>query len=181
MADLLIVVDMQNDFIDGSLGTKEAQAIIPKVINRCEDYYDDRYHNIVFTKDTHFPNYLETYEGRHLPIKHCIKGTLGWEIPNYLEDFIRSNNENVVEKYTFAYMNWPQIISKIQDEEYDTIYNIELCGLCTDICVISNALVLRGLYQDMNIIVDSNCCAGTTPERHKAALEVMKSCQIEVI
>lgn len=181
MQDLLVVVDMQNDFVNGSLGSQEAKNIVPNVVAKCENYAYTRYREIVFTKDTHCQNYLNSFEGRNLPIEHCIKGTYGWDIIEPLQKFIRNNNSNVIEKPTFAYMNWAQVIDTICDEKGMSIHSIELCGLCTDICVISNALVLRGLYHDMEIVVDSNSCAGVTPEKHKAALEVMKSCQIEVI
>lgn len=181
MEDLLIVIDMQNDFINGSLGTEEAEKIISEVDAKCANYADNRNRALVFTKDTHSNNYLNTFEGKHLPVEHCIRGTKGWEICPQLQKYIKPNNANVIEKSTFGYDNWPQVINTIEDEKGIKINSIELCGLCTDICVVSNAIILRSLYHDMNIIVDGLACAGVTPEKHTAALEVMSSCQIEVI
>lgn len=179
MEDLLIVVDMQNDFINGSLGTDEAQKIISDVVAKCNNYANSRYRALVFTKDTHSDNYLNTFEGKHLPVEHCIRGTKGWEICSQLQEYIKPNN--VIEKSTFGYDNWPQVINTIEDEKGIKINSIELCGLCTDICVVSNALILRSLYHNMEIVVDSLACAGVTEKKHKAALEVLNSCQIEVI
>lgn len=182
MQDLLIVVDMQNDFIDGSLGTEEAQEIVPRVFNKIEKYWNVN-KPIIFTMDTHSANYLNTFEGQHLPVKHCVKGSHGWRISDDFDQFFKAwfNKPIQIQKSTFAYMNWTQLFSDIKDVKGIPINSIEVCGLCTDICVISNVLVLRGLYQNMPIVVDSQCCAGVTPEKHKEALEVMKSCQIEVI
>ena len=196
-ADLLIIVDMQNDFIDGSLGSKEAQEILPGVINRVNEYVDADI-PIAFTRDTHPKNYLNTFEGKHLPVKHCIKGTDGWLIADALNQAVCLDNaiitdalnqavclddDNIIfiDKPTFAYMNWPQVFNTIAERFERGIYSVELCGLCTDICVISNALVIRGWYHDMPIRVNADLCAGVTPERHKAALTVMQSCQIDVI
>lgn len=170
MNKVLVVVDMQNDFINGSLGTPEAQAIIPKVRDKIHQYQVNG-DEIIFTQDTHYNDYLETLEGKKLPIKHCIKPTAGWEIHPDL-DLI---NYPHIEKYTFGYDNWYQVSKVIMADE------IEIIGLCTDICVVSNALGIKACYPETKITVDASCCAGTTPERHKAALEVMKSCQIEVI
>lgn len=166
---LLVVVDMQNDFITGSLGTSEAQIIVPKVKNKIEKCLKEN--NIVFTQDSHLEDvYLAKLEGRHLPVKHCIAGTWGAKICDELEPFILHS----VIKSTFAYPDWSYYL------EYASYDEIELCGVCTDICVISNALVLKGLFPEVEITVDASCCAGTTPEKHKAALEVMKSCQINI-
>ena len=165
----LIVVDMQNDFITGALGTPEAQAIVPKVKKKIEEYRKLG-HKIVFTKDTHYDDYLDTMEGEKLPIKHCIKGTYGWKLANglYVKD------DPVIEKHQFGYPVWDDCIDIWYDE-------MELVGLCTDICVISNALIIKSMTRTREITVDASCCAGTTPENHKAALQVMKSCQINVI
>lgn len=181
-ADLLIIVDMQNDFIDGSLGSKEAQEILPGVINRVNEYVDADI-PIAFTRDTHPKNYLNTFEGKHLPVKHCIKGTDGWLIADALNQAVCLDDDSIIfiDKPTFAYMNWPQVFNTIAERFERGIYSVELCGLCTDICVISNALVIRGWYHDMSIRVNADLCAGVTPERHKAALTVMQSCQIDVI
>lgn len=164
----LIVVDMQNDFIDGALGTPEAQAIVPRVKQKIEEYRERGY-KIVFTQDTHFDDYLDTMEGAKLPVPHCIKDTHGWQIA----DGLYVEGESVVEKYQFGYPAWDNLI--IWSGE------MELVGLCTDICVISNALIMKSMTRTREITVDASCCAGTTPENHKAALQVMKSCQINVI
>ena len=158
---------MQNDFIDGVLGTKEAQAIVPNVKKKIEEYKAHR-DEIIFTRDTHPANYLETNEGKHLPVEHCIQGTYGWlvaEEVNYPE-------YRHINKRTFGHTHWAY------DKDFE---EIEIVGLSTDICVISNALILKAQFPEINITVDASCCAGTTPEKHKAALEVIKSCQINVI
>lgn len=165
----LIVIDMQNDFIDGALGTPEAQTIITKVKKKIEEY-DDREDAIVFTRDTHLENYLDTHEGKNLPIKHCIMNTHGWQVADGLElPYCRYIN-----KPTFGWVGWRRLDFEDDDE-------IEIVGLCTDICVVSNALILKAVFPKINITVDASCCAGTTPENHKAALQVMKCCQINVI
>ena len=172
MGKTLIVVDMQNDFIDGSLGTKEAQAIIPKVKKKIEEYKANN-NMVLFTRDTHYDNYLNTIEGKHLPVEHCIYNTFGWQISNELD----AEGNIFINKETFGYCTWGAWINEV----YDANDGIELIGLCTDICVISNALILKAMYPEVEITVDASCCAGVTPEKHKAALEVMKSCQINVI
>lgn len=165
MKKVLIVVDMQNDFIDGSLGTPEAQAIVPNVQKKIEEY-KSRGDEIIFTRDTHQSDYLNTNEGKHLPIKHCIEGTYGWQIADGLE----VENCGYVNKSTFGWRYWSDHIFK----------EIELVGLCTDICVVSNALILKAIFPEADITVDASCCAGVTPESHKAALTTMKMCQINV-
>ena len=168
MKKVLVVIDMQNDFIDGSLGTKEAVAIVPRVLEKVQQAQRNN-KKIIFTKDTHEANYLQTNEGRKLPVEHCIKPQVGWEICAQLLPFV---NE-VVEKVTFGSVELPEKV-----KEYDSI---ELVGLCTDICVISNALMAKAHFFDFaTISCDATCCAGVTPEKHAAALEVMKSCQIIV-
>ena len=168
---LLIVVDMQNDFITGSLGTNEAQIVVPRVKHKIEECFKET--DIVFTQDVHFEViYLAKLEGRHLPVKHCIAGTWGAKICDELESFIPNSRTAI--KSTFAYPDWSYFL------KYASYDEIELCGVCTDICVISNALVLKGVFPEVEITVDASCCAGTTPEKHKAALEVMKSCQINI-
>lgn len=173
---ILIVVDMQNDFITGALGSAEAQAIVPNVVEKVKKFEGDIY----FTRDTHFDNYINTLEGKKLPVPHCIKDTEGWSIIKELNDYACNRTESVtckriIDKYTFGYSEWVMHFAACEEKEF------ELCGVCTDICVISNALALRMLYPDAKITVDASCCAGVTPEKHAAALEVMKSCQIEVI
>ena len=168
MGKTLIVVDVQNDFVDGSLGTKEAQAIIPNVKKKIKEYRD-RGDQIIFTRDTHPTNYLETYEGKHLPVVHCVKDSIGWQISDKLD--FDAENDILIDKPTFGYLNW-------KDFDFE---EVEICGLCTDICVISNALIIRAIYPEIDITVDSSCCAGVTPETHKAALETMKMCQIKIV
>lgn len=168
----LIVVDMQNDFIDGSLGTPEAQAIVPAVVERIRRAASEGW-QVIATMDTHGENYLETAEGRKLPVRHCIKGTEGWQIADEVKAAL--DNAAIVEKPTFGCVRLPGMI---QD---DPALTIELVGLCTDICVVSNALLLKANFPEADIAVNSACCAGVTPDKHRAALETMASCQIDVI
>lgn len=166
MRRTLIVVDMQNDFIDGSLGTKEALSIVEPVrqkISSCRKRGD----KIIFTRDTHGEDYLDTSEGKKLPVVHCVKDTHGWQIADGL---VRPGDE-IIDKPTFGWTGWGG----------RSFGRIELVGLCTDICVVSNALILKAYYPDLNISVDSSCCAGAAPATHMAALETMKMCQIDVI
>lgn len=162
----LIVVDMQKDFVDGSLGTKEAVAIVDNVKNKIHNYHEAG-HQIIFTRDTHTEDYLNTNEGKHLPVKHCIEGTEGWQIVKGLE----VPGCLYVNKPTFGWTHWAEM----------ELGDVELVGLCTDICVVSNALIIKALFPENNVSVDATCCAGVTPESHKAALETMKMCQIHVI
>lgn len=170
----LIVVDMQNDFIDGSLGTKEAVAILPRVQAKIAGYRESG-DQIIFTRDTHFENYLETQEGKKLPVKHCIKGTEGWEISKALD--VREE-DIIFDKLTFGF-DWSRAIANTPDLIKGD--SIELVGLCTDICVISNAFGLKTVLPEKPLSVDRSCCAGVTPESHNNALEVMKMCQINII
>ena len=169
---VLIVVDMQNDFIDGALGTDEAISIVGKVINKVKNF-DGK---VLFTRDTHQENYLNTEEGKHLPVPHCIEGTFGWQITDKLKPFI---NEKPFNKKTFGSIELEAYMQKLSKKE--TIESITLVGLCTDICVISNALLLKANFPNTPIYVESNLCAGVTPDSHKRALEAMKMCQIEII
>lgn len=162
----LIVIDMQNDFIDGSLGTKEAVEIVENVKNKIAEYNKNG-DEIIFTRDTHEENYLDTPEGKKLPVKHCIKGTEGWQI----KDGLMVEGAKIVDKPSFGYTLWGEM-------DFD---EIELVGLCTDICVVSNALILKALFPQAKISVDSSCCAGVTPETHRAALDTMRMCQIEIL
>ena len=177
MEKVLIVVDMQNDFVTGSLGTKEAQEIVPNIKRKIDEYLKNG-DTVFFTYDTHYDNYFDTLEGQILPVKHCVYETEGWKIVPELRkiDLLYCDQVESINKNTFGYTNWYE-----QLPYKDTDLEIELCGVCTDICVVSNALILRATYPDARIFVDAYYCAGTTPEKHKAALEVMKSCQIEVI
>lgn len=168
---ILIVVDMQNDFIDGALGTQAAQAALPRVIDKVKGY-DGR---IVFTRDTHGEDYLQTQEGKRLPVKHCIRGTDGWQIHEALRPYC---TEPPVDKGSFGSIALAQQISQWDQEE--KIHTIELIGLCTDICVISNAMILKAALPEAEICVDSACCAGVTPESHLRALGAMGACQITI-
>lgn len=169
MKSLLVVVDMQKDFIDGSLGTGEAVQIVGNVAEKIRAA-KARGTDVVFTYDTHLENYLETQEGKKLPVVHCIKGTPGWELDQALQEF----SGKTFEKPTFGSRELAQWAA---EEGYD---QIELVGLCTDICVISNALLLKAYLPESVIAVDASCCAGVTPASHKNALEAMKMCQIEI-
>lgn len=166
MKKTLIVIDMQNDFIDMALGTKEAAAIVPNVKAKIEEYRKNG-DEIIFTRDTHFENYLDTPEGKKLPVPHCIKGTKGWEIA----DRLYIEGAEIIDKPNFGWPDW----NKMGNFE-----NVEIIGLCTDICVVSNALIIKAAFPDANVSVDAACCAGVTPETHNAALTTMKMCQIDV-
>lgn len=174
---ILVVVDMQNDFIDGVLGTPEAQKIVDKVSEKV-DYYRKKHWHIVATVDTHFNNYLDTSEGQHLPVQHCLVNTNGWCVHDSIKDKISY-------KLTKCKFASDELVFTIMDmlgpSRDGKGYEIEICGLCTDICVIMNTLVLKDHFPEATITVDSQCCAGSTPSRHDAALEVMQSCQIEVV
>ena len=174
----LIVVDMQKDFIDGALGTNEAVAIVPNVKKKIAEYVE-RGDQIIFTRDTHSEDYLNTHEGKNLPVVHCVKDSDGWQIPN---DIDIPECEHI-DKGTFGWNLWGYFISnsgKIIPREKE-LNEIEIIGLCTDICVVSNALILRAVYPESEICVDASCCAGVTPETHKAALDTMRCCQIKII
>lgn len=169
-AKILVVIDMQNDFISGSLGTKEAVEIVPKVAQKISAWKGEVY----FTQDTHMTNYLSTQEGKNLPVEHCIMMTEGWRIHS---DILKEEDVfPIFLKHTFGCDGLVQIIKKLEDVE-----EIQLVGLCTDICVITNALLLKTYFPDVPIVVDASCCAGVTPESHKRALEAMKMCQIKII
>ena len=173
MKHFLIVVDMQKDFVDGALGTKEAVAIVPAVVKKIEDFEGE----IFATLDTHFDNYMQTQEGKNLPVPHCIKGTDGWTLNDDVAAALEKKGYTPVEKLTFGAAGLPtQLMQAAEGEPFD----IELIGLCTDICVVSNALLLKAIYCETPISVDAACCAGVTPEKHEAALETMRSCQINI-
>ena len=169
----LIVVDMQKDFIDGALGTKEAEKIVSKVKAKIKKYVKDG-GNIIFTRDTHKKNYMETREGKYLPVPHCIKGTPGWEIPKVLTD-AAGENAVIIDKGSFGYDKWSKVLKSMDPTEF------EFVGLCTDICVISNAMIIKAFLPEVPVTVDAACCAGVTPESHSNALSSMKMCQINVI
>ena len=169
MNDVLAVIDMQNDCVSGSLGTKEANAIVQNVVKKIETFSG----NIVFTQDTHQSSYLQSQEGMFLPVQHCIKNTEGWELVAPIKKLI---TDQVYEKPTFGSLLLAESLKSLH--ERTPIHSITLIGLCTDICVVSNALLLKAFFPEIPIHVDAACCAGTTPENHKAALQVMKMCQI---
>lgn len=173
---VLIVVDVQNDFVTGSLGTPEAQAIIPNVKEKFDEYKNNKNY-VILTKDTHHSDYADTSEGRKLP-EHCMYGTKGWEIVDEL-DYKNLDSFMVCCKSTFGFddWNWEEIFNTTDG----SLLDIEIIGICTDICVITNALLIKTYYPEAKITVDASCCAGSTPEKHKAALDVMESCQINVI
>ncbi len=169
MKKYLIVVDVQKDFVDGSLGTREAEAIIPRVKEKVAEYLKNG-GEVIYTRDTHFENYMTTNEGKHLPVEHCIKETDGWQ----LYEGIYAEGSKLVDKPSFGYLDWSGHI------ENDGELYIELIGLCTDICVVSNALILKALFPEASISVDSSACAGVTVATHEAALDTMRMCQVEV-
>ena len=165
----LIVVDMQNDFIDGSLGSDMARAIVPTVVEKVKNF-DGK---VIFTRDTHFENYMDTQEGKYLPVVHCIKDTDGWQICDELAPLAKI----IIDKPTFGSMELPSIIKSLDK----SVEEIELCGLCTDICVISNAMILKAAFTESKIKVCANACAGVTAESHREALDAMKMVQIKVV
>ena len=168
---ILLVIDMQNDFVSGSLGSKDAESIIPRVTEKIKSFDGDIY----FTRDTHYDNYLDTQEGKLLPIRHCIKGTHGHELADGVKEL--ANGRPVNDKTTFGSSSIAETFAQINDTE-EFIESVTLIGLCTDICVISNALILKAFLPETEIHVDSSCCAGTSRESHLRALEAMRACQI---
>ena len=168
----LVVIDMQNDFINGTLGTNEAQKIVPAVIEKINESKANG-DNVVYTRDTHDANYMNTMEGKLLPVRHCIKGTEGWRIPKEIDD----SGCIHIDKSNFGYPRWGEFPLSTLFEESD---EIELIGLCTDICVVSNALILKSIFPEIPVSVDSRCCAGVTPESHLAAIATMKACQVQI-
>lgn len=166
--NILIVVDMQNDFISGALGTKEAQAIVEKAAEKIKNFKG----RVIFTRDTHENNYMDTQEGKKLPVSHCIIGTEGWQIHPLLAPYA----DTVIDKPTFGSVTLATCMSAM-----DNVESITLIGICTDICVISNAMLLKAFMPEVPITVDASCCAGVTPESHKNALEAMKCCQINIV
>lgn len=170
MKKVLVVVDMQNDFVNGCLGSDEARSIVSNVKNKISEYQANG-DIIIFTRDTHDENYLQSQEGKYLPVPHCINGTEGWKVVDGLE----VENCQYIDKPNFGWTHWDT------DANLSGVDEIELIGVCTDICVVSNALILKAMYPETRITVDASCCAGVTPEAHNAALVTMKSCQIDVI
>lgn len=167
---VLIVVDMQVDFVTGSLGSKDAQDIVDNVVNRVAKHDGA----IIFTRDTHSQDYMTTLEGKKLPVAHCIENTNGWQIIPQLRQYV----SNVVDKPTFGSTTLPQMVSQLAGND---LQSITLIGLCTDICVISNAMYLKANFPNTPIIIESHCCAGISKESHNNALNAMKMCHIDVI
>ena len=174
MKHFLAVVDIQKDFVDGTLGSKEAVAIIVPSVEKISAFEGE----IFVTFDTHFENYLDTAEGKKLPVPHCIKGTPGWELNSEIEKALAGKKFTAVEKLTFGSVELPKLIKKSAGNED---FDITLIGLCTDICVVSKAMILKANFPEKQIYVDSSCCAGVTVDSHNAALLTMKMCQINVI
>ncbi len=172
---LLIVVDMQNDFIDGALGTAEAAAIVPNVRAKLEHYRANG-DIILFTRDTHSEDYLDTQEGRRLPVPHCVKGAAGWELSPLLD----ASGCEIIDKPSFGSAELVHRVSAL-DQDLGGLASVELVGLCTDICVIVNALLIKTALPETPVAVDASCCAGVTPQSHRNALEAMKMCQIDII
>ena len=170
----LVVIDMQNDFVTGSLGNPDAEKIIPKIIEKVNSF-DGK---VVFTRDTHEENYLSTQEGRNLPVRHCIRNTEGWQLVPELEGLRLSKELPAFDKPSFGSVKLAEFLSAAAGE--NKAEEIELCGVCTDICVISNALVLKAFLPETPICLDASCCAGTTRENHENALNAMKMCQVKV-
>ena len=168
----LIVVDMQNDFIDMALGTKEAVAILPYVKEKIAAFEGKVY----YTRDTHGEEYLNTREGKLLPVPHCIKGTTGWELSPYLAGLPMAG---ILDKPTFGSLALTELLLSLDKEE--TVGTVELCGLCTDICVISNAMLAKAALPEADVVVDRKACAGVTPESHERALSAMAICQITIL
>lgn len=166
MKKTLIVVDMQNDFIDMALGTKQAVEIVPRVKKKIDEYINNGC-EVIFTRDTHTDNYLDTPEGKKLPVVHCVKGTRGWEIA----DGLYVDGCKIIDKPNFGWDKW-------NEEDFE---EVELVGLCTDICVVSNALIIKAMFPNARVSVDSSCCAGVTQDSHNAALKTMQMCQIDIL
>ena len=173
MRNLLIVVDMQKDFIDGSLGTAEAQAIVEPLVELVKEYKPE---DIIATRDTHPEHYLETQEGRNLPVVHCVKDTEGWQLDPRVQAAIGA--AKIIDKPTFGSWELAEEVAALARQEE---LEITLCGLCTDICVVSNALLLKARLPETKVRVAADCCAGVTPASHAAALETMKMCQVELV
>lgn len=173
MKKILIIVDMQNDFVTGSLGSPEAEAAAKRTAEKIRGYDGD----ILYTMDTHDAEYLHTQEGKYLPVVHCVQGTLGWELYPAVKDALSEKNalNKAFLKHTFGSR---QLADYLQ--EVESLDEVELAGLCTDICVVSNALMIKACLPEMKVKVDAKCCAGATPEGHEAALVTMRSCQIDI-
>lgn len=176
---ILIVVDMQNDFITGPLGTPEAQLIVPLVKNKIEEYREKDW-VIAFTQDTHGADYFNTQEGKKLPVIHTIQYNSGWAVCDKLME-VACEEDLFIEKPTFGFVHWDAVFAQLEEQYGEEIEAIELVGVCTSICVISNAIILKAFMPEIPIAVDAKCCACVTPETHAAAITAMKTCQIDII
>lgn len=172
--EILVVIDMQNDFISGTLGSQQARGIVPSVVEKVSNWQGE----VLFTRDTHQDNYLDTQEGRILPVVHCVEGSEGWEICKELQEYVKSEP---LDKPSFGGLELPDRIRTIIGNCPESEVTITLLGLCTDICVISNAMILKPAFPEACVVVDSNCCAGVTTESHINALSAMKMCQIDIL
>lgn len=170
----LIIVDMQKDFVAGALGTEEAQRILPAVVEKARTFEGQ----VIFTRDTHQSDYMETQEGKFLPVPHCVQGSEGWQLADALEEIRARKNLPVYDKVTFGCPQLAEDLAQINRGE--PIECIELIGVCTDICVVSNALTIKAYLPEVPMYVDPACCAGVTPQAHEAALATMRSCQIQM-
>ena len=173
MKRFLVVVDMQKDFVDGALGTAEAQAIVPAVAEKIRAFVGE----IIVTYDTHEEDYMTTREGRFLPVPHCIRDTDGWQLNDTVAEALSDRAYTVVEKPTFGAVTLPEVVEQLAGDED---FTVELIGLCTDICVVSNAMILKANFPEVDMTVDAACCAGVTPASHQAALTTMACCQITI-
>ena len=171
MKKVLVVVDMQNDFLSGALGSRDAEKIIPNVKRLIKDFKGE----VIFTRDTHGEDYLSTREGRYLPVAHCIRGSQGWQITDELETLGR----RIFDKSTFGSVHLAKYLAEINERA--GLESVTLVGVCTDICVISNAMLIKAYLPEVDVIVDASCCAGVSRESHENALSAMRACQIEVV
>lgn len=171
MERAIIVIDMQNDFVYGPLGTEEAVEMLPRLVEKLDSAVKEKSADLIFTQDTHKEDYLSTQEGRNLPVKHCIKGTEGWQLIHDIMPFTK-NAKAVIEKKAFGSTRLPSLIKPYKE--------VEFVGVCTDVCIISNALLVKAFYPELLVSVDSKCCAGVTPESHRNALAAMKACQCKI-
>ena len=175
MGKILVVIDMQNDFVTGALGSEEAKKIVPTVVEKVKNYDGD----VIFTRDTHGKDYMQTQEGKNLPVPHCIKGTDGWQIIPELLTLQQEKNCKVFDKPTFGSTELAEYIKN--EYENGNAEEVELIGVCTDICVVSNAMLIKANAPELPVSVTAGCCAGVTPQKHNAALETMQSCQIKIM
>ncbi len=172
--NILIVIDMQNDFIDGALGTPEAVAIVPAVVDKIQNFDGP----VLYTRDTHGEDYLQTQEGENLPVPHCIKDSDGWQLQKDIRALAEEADATIIDKPSFGSAELPKVVAELAEKE--PIESITIVGLCTDICVISNAMILKAFMPEVPVIIDASCCAGVTPESHRNALEAMQVCQMKI-